>query len=68
MPNIMSEAIDAVKYGKWRRWLRSLDDEGLQEVHNNFVKWRDEPEGDYPLSHDELNKKIAIIESVVRSK
>lgn len=68
MPNIVSRAIDAVKRGPWVRWLHSLDDEALQEVHNNFTKWRDNPEGDYSLDYDELNNKIAVIESVMATR
>lgn len=68
MPNIIDMAIDAVKRDHWRRWLHNLDDQVLQQVHANFVKWRDNPGCDFRLSHDELCRRVAIIEKIIASR
>lgn len=68
MRNIISEAINAAKIGQWERWLHSLDNDFLQQILINFKNWREKPNGDFRLSSEELNKRIAIIEGVIASQ
>ena len=68
MTNIVSTAKNAVEHRKWVRWLNSLDDIELQQTHDRFVRWRDNPEGDTQLSTEELNKKIAFIKNIIDSR
>jgi hypothetical protein len=57
-----------IRHIRWQHQIRSRSDEFLVGALSNFKNWREEPDGDYSLSPDELDKRIAFIKSVIASR